>query len=238
MEPTAQVTTVDALLRLLVTMVLSGCIGAEREAQERPAGLRTHVLVGVGSCLFTLVSVMMAEWHGDPGRIAAQIVTGIGFIGAGTIWLRGDVIRGLTTAASIWTTAAIGMVVGAGYYALGAMGTLTVLIALSGLRFVERFLTHRAGGQTHIVDCELPSSPEILWRLLTALGDLRARLLQVESLPSGDSDFHRLRLTVNLSGRVTPEQLLESLVRAGAVSARFYDATDETAPDTTRSRHR
>jgi putative Mg2+ transporter-C (MgtC) family protein len=227
--------TGEAILRLLLTMLLSGCIGAEREAHERPAGLRTHVLVGVGSCLFMLLSLAMTEWRGDPGRIAAQVVTGIGFIGAGTIWLRGDVIRGLTTAASIWATAAIGMVIGAGYYALGVVATLTVLTALIGLRLVERWLVQRVGGQVHTVDCELPPSPEVLWQMLTALGELRARLLQVESLPSGDSDFHRLRLTVNLSGRIAPEQLLQALLRAGAASARFSEPSPEK-PDDIRGR--
>lgn len=225
------VPTSEAILRLLLTMLLSGCIGAEREAHERPAGLRTHVLVGVGSCLFTLLSLSMAEKHGDPGRIAAQVVTGIGFIGAGTIWLRGDVIRGLTTAASIWTTAAIGMVVGAGYYLLGTVATLMVLTALIGLRLVERWLVRRLGGQVHTIDCELPPSPEVLWQMLTALGELRARLLQVESLPSGDSDFHRLRLTVSLSGRIAPEQLLQALLRAGAASARFSEPSPEKPDD-------
>ena len=217
------VATWEAVLRVLLTMLLSGLIGAEREAHERPAGLRTHVLVGVGACLFMLLSLAMSELGGDPGRIAAQVVTGIGFIGAGTIWLRGDVIRGLTTAASIWATAAIGMLVGAGWYALAIIAAVTVCSAWTVLRRVVRLLGKRLAGQTVIVRCELPDSREACWQLLTALSNLRARLLQMENLTSGDTDFYRVRLTLNLSGRITLDELLQALLRAGAISARIEE---------------
>lgn len=214
------VSDLEAVVRIFLVIVLSGLIGAEREAHERPAGLRTHVLVGVGSCLFMLLSLSMTKLGGDPGRIAAQVVTGIGFIGAGTIWLRGDVIRGLTTAASIWATAAIGMLVGAGWYSLAIVAALTVFSSLTVLRRVERILVQKLAGQTVVVQCELPPSPESLWQLLSALSELRARILQVENLPSGDTDFQRVRLTLNLSGRVTASQLIQALLKAGAISAR------------------
>ncbi|MGQ9463935.1 MAG: MgtC/SapB family protein [Candidatus Fervidibacter sp.] len=214
------VSELEAVARIFLVIVVSGLIGAEREAHERPAGLRTHVLVGVGSCLFMLLSLSMTKLGGDPGRIAAQVVTGIGFIGAGTIWLRGDVIRGLTTAASIWATAAIGMLVGAGWYSLAIVAALTVFSSLTVLRRVERILVQKLAGQTVVVQCELLPSPENLWQLVSALSELRARILQVESLPSGDTDFQRVRLTLNLSGRVTVSQLIQALLKAGAISAR------------------
>lgn len=214
------VSTWEAIARILLTMLLSGLIGAEREAHERPAGLRTHVLVGVGACLFMLLSLSMTELGGDPGRIAAQVVTGIGFIGAGTIWLRGDVIRGLTTAASIWATAAVGMLIGAGWYSLSIVASLAVFAVLTALRHLERMLVQRLAGQTVVVQCELPQSPETLWQLLSTLSELRARLLQVENLPSGDTDFQRVRLTLSVSGRVTTAQLLQAVLKAGAISAK------------------
>src|SRR5919198_6376997 len=110
----------ELVLRLALTVVLCGAIGLEREARAQVAGLRTHILVGLGAALFTLVSAYAfdASEPGtriDPTRIAAQIVTGIGFLGAGTIIRQGLTVRGLTTAASLWIVAAVGMAAGAGY---------------------------------------------------------------------------------------------------------------------------
>ena len=129
----------DVLVRLLVAAVLGGAIGAERELREHDAGLRTHTLVAVGSALFTIVSAYawtdfnFSARNGityDPTRIAAQIVTGIGFLGAGAIIRQGLSIRGLTTAASLWVVAAIGMASGAGYYSGAAVATIVVPVSL------------------------------------------------------------------------------------------------------------
>jgi len=125
---------VDLALRLIVAAALGAMIGAEREIHGHPAGIRTHMLVALGSGLFTVLSI-----HGfgqgpgagiDPTRIAAQIVSGIGFLGAGAILKDGIVIRGLTTAASLWATAAVGMAAGAGEYVIGTVGAGVVLISL------------------------------------------------------------------------------------------------------------
>src|SRR3989441_11383310 len=99
------------MLRLLVALVLGAIVGLERERVERAAGLRTVTMVSLGACLFTIVGAYGFS-QTDPSRVAAQIVTGIGFLGAGTIFLRKDLVRGLTTAATIWTVAAIGMAAG------------------------------------------------------------------------------------------------------------------------------
>src|SRR5437660_3408021 len=117
------------MLRLTVSLLLGGLIGLERERQERAAGLRTVTMVSLGSCLFTLVGAYGFGMPGrvDPTRVAAQVVTGIGFLGAGTIFLRRDLVRGLTTAATIWTTAAVGMAAGAGAYFISFFTTLLVL---------------------------------------------------------------------------------------------------------------
>jgi putative Mg2+ transporter-C (MgtC) family protein len=134
-------------LRLVLTVVLCGAIGFEREVRDQPAGFRTHILLGLGATLFTLVSAYGFEpftraalgsggLQFDPTRISAQIVTGVGFLGAGAIIRRGGDVRGLTTAASLWATAAIGMAVGAGYL-FGAAAT-TALAELSGLPEVSR----------------------------------------------------------------------------------------------------
>ncbi len=127
-------TQLDFAARLIVSAALGGLIGAEREIHGHPAGIRTHMLVALGSALFTVMSI-----HGfgqgpgsgiDPTRIAAQIVTGIGFLGAGAILKDGVVIRGLTTAASLWATAAVGLATGAGEYILAGVSAAVILVSL------------------------------------------------------------------------------------------------------------
>ena len=132
----------DMLVRLLLATVLTGLIGFEREATGKAAGLRTHAMVGFGAALFTLVSIAGFD-EGDPGRVAAQIVTGIGFLGAGAIWRSQDNVRGLTTAAGLWAAAAIGMGIGAGLLALGVAGAILTLAVLLGLRRVDQAVARR-----------------------------------------------------------------------------------------------
>ena len=138
----------ESLLRLGLALLLSLPIGWEREAGQKPAGLRTHLLVGLGCCLFVLISLVVAErsaGRGDPGRIAAQVVTGIGFLGGGAILRAGGAIRGLTTAASIWVVAAIGMASGAGYYIGAVLCSLLAFAVLAGLdRWERRIITSRS----------------------------------------------------------------------------------------------
>jgi putative Mg2+ transporter-C (MgtC) family protein len=122
----------EATLLLALAGLLSAIVGIDRE-NHAPAGLRTHMLVGMGACLFTLLSIH-AFPGGDPARIAAQIVTGIGFLGAGTIMQRKGDVHFLTTAASIWVTAAVGMAVGAGEWFLGTTSTLLIWVVLKVIR--------------------------------------------------------------------------------------------------------
>ncbi len=135
----------EVALRLILTVVLCGAIGFEREVRDQPAGFRTHILLGLGATLFTLVSAYGFEpftraalgsggLQFDPTRISAQIVTGVGFLGAGAIIRRGGDVRGLTTAASLWATAAIGMAVGAGYLFGAAATTVLAMATLYALR--------------------------------------------------------------------------------------------------------
>lgn len=138
----------DLGLRLLVAAVLGVAIGIEREIHGHPAGMRTHLLVSLGSAIFTELSIYGFGEPGaqglDPSRIAAQIVSGIGFLGAGAILKEGATIKGLTTAASLWATAAIGLAAGAAQYGIGVAGTVIVIISLWPLnRIAERL--HGAG---------------------------------------------------------------------------------------------
>ncbi|HHX38916.1 MAG TPA: MgtC/SapB family protein [Armatimonadetes bacterium] len=132
----------DVLGRLLVAALCGGIIGFERESADRPAGFRTHLLVCVGSAVYMLTSTMVAGKTHDPGRIAAQVASGIGFLGAGTILKQGSMVRGLTTAASLWVVAGIGLAAGFGRGGAGIafLGTLIVLISLNTLKILERRL--------------------------------------------------------------------------------------------------
>ena len=135
-------TDLQMIVRLLLTLVLSGLIGLERQVHRRDAGLRTHILVALGSCLIMLTSLYVFDIYKDqvaldPVRIAAGVVTGIGFLGAGTIIREPDGVRGLTTAASLWVVAGIGLAVGVGFNKVAIYTTVLVLIVLHFLRYAE-----------------------------------------------------------------------------------------------------
>ncbi|HEX9099713.1 MAG TPA: MgtC/SapB family protein [Candidatus Dormibacteraeota bacterium] len=128
--------------------MLAIAIGAEREYHGHPAGIRTMALVGVGACLFTAMGLEpLFAGRTDPTRIAAQIVTGVGFLGAGAILRHGTDVRGLTTAATIWVVAAMGMVIGFGFFTIGIFTTVLVLVTLVAIRPLEKRLFHRAEGR-------------------------------------------------------------------------------------------
>jgi putative Mg2+ transporter-C (MgtC) family protein len=129
----------ESFLRLTVAAVSGGLIGIEREITEKTAGLRTHMLVCIGSCLFTIAGIFGFA-HTDPSRVAAQIVTGVGFLGAGAILREGLLVHGLTTAASLWVTAAVGLAVGTGMYSVGAFAVVVTLVSLWVLRPIRRRL--------------------------------------------------------------------------------------------------
>ena len=156
----------ESLLRLALAAVLGGLIGMERELREREAGLRTHLLVAVGSALFTIVSAYGFDAflesgadvvQTDPTRIAAQIVTGIGFLGAGAIIRQGFSVRGLTTAATLWVVAAVGLAAGAGYYSAAVITTALVLVALYPLRIVAFRIVRRFRVEDGRLLVELPA---------------------------------------------------------------------------------
>jgi putative Mg2+ transporter-C (MgtC) family protein len=186
----------ETFLRLAVAAVLGGVIGLERELDEKAAGLRTHMLVSAGSALFTLVSAygfadILAVSGSqvlvrlDPSRIAAQIVTGIGFLGAGVIFRQGFTVRGLTTAASLWLVAAIGMASGAGYWAGAVLATVVGVISLRPLEWVKaRAIPQRAATQL-LVELKDDSTAGDVLDAVERSGDLLAlrrdgRRLEIE----------------------------------------------------------
>jgi putative Mg2+ transporter-C (MgtC) family protein len=219
----------EVALRLVVAAALTGAVGLEREFRERAAGLRTHIMVGVGSALFTLVSAYGFNAflqsganvvRADPSRIAAQIVTGIGFLGAGAILRQGLSIRGLTTAAGLWVAAAIGMAVGAGYYSAALLGTGVVLVGLGPLRLAEGWVMARRRREAGSLEIDLrPDQP-----LAPVLGVLEGRRARVSRIQLEEEEEGReLRIEVTLPPGVSGRDLVEELTRLDEVTAVRWD---------------
>lgn len=138
-----EITWQVSLVRILVSFFIGMLIGIERETHDQPAGLRTHILISIGSTIVMLISIFIPQTftnlqNGDPGRIAAQVVSGIGFLGAGAILKYGADVKGLTTAASIWAMAALGLAVGAGMYIVSFIGAVVILFALTIMNLFEK----------------------------------------------------------------------------------------------------
>jgi putative Mg2+ transporter-C (MgtC) family protein len=203
----------ELLGRLLLAAVLGGAVGAERELADQPAGLRTHMLLTIGACLFTLVSAYGFGGSADPSRLAAQIVTGIGFLGGGAIVRYGLTIRGLTTAASIWATTAIGVAVGAGRYLLATGGTLLVVGTLFGLRAVRDVLRRWSVSREEFVLSTRPGFDVELIAEVARREQVAVRGLERQETDSGG----RIVLVAKLPPRYRPERLIDALTRLEGV---------------------
>jgi putative Mg2+ transporter-C (MgtC) family protein len=204
----------ELLGRLLLAAVLGGAIGAERELNDQAAGLRTHMLLTIGACLFTLVSAYgFGAGPRDPSRLAAQIVTGIGFLGGGAIVRHGLTVKGLTTAASIWATASVGVAVGAGQYVLGVGGALLVSVTLLGLRRVGALLQRWGVSREALVLTTRPGFD--VKRIMEAVRDEQAELRGLDRQEGDGED--RIALVVKLRPRYRTEQLLDVLGRLDGV---------------------
>jgi len=180
----------DVLVKLLVATALGGLIGWQRETRERPAGLRTHILVCVGSAVYTLASVRFLHLGSDPSRVAAQVATGMGFLGAGTIIRHGNVVRGLTTAASLWAVAAIGIcaAMGGKAYWIAALASGLVLLTLTALHRAESKLGHH--DPRGVLTVQLRGGPD---RVRIALGTIQSCGAAVESFELSDLLSHGVR---------------------------------------------
>ncbi|SDE40036.1 putative Mg2+ transporter-C (MgtC) family protein [Paenibacillus sp. UNCCL117] len=219
-------------LRLLLSMLLGGLIGFEREQSSRAAGLRTHMLVCLGSTLIMLLSMYgfseftkLANVQRDPARLAAQVISGIGFLGAGTILYTGKAITGLTTAASLWVVAAIGLAIGAGFYYAAGLACLLALISLFGLHVVEkRYMAHKKTRSLRIEAADIPSLLGRVSHLLAGKGcDIKK--WSVEEIPGDGGDIRMMQITLDLrlTKKTHAAQTIEELLGIEGIRAVSMD---------------
>ncbi len=200
-------------IRILAAFLIGGLIGWQREMAEKPAGLRTHILVCVGSTLMTIVSIStFGKMGADPARITAQIVSGIGFLGAGTIFRYGPTVTGLTTAASLWAISGIGIALGAGAFFIGLVATGFIFLTLWLLEYLEkRFLKRRA----FVIHLRVLREPGIVERLEAKLETLGIRIERIKVQEEEGKLFCTLHVHTPLSRKavevISALQTIEAL---------------------------
>lgn len=199
----------DITLRLVVAMVLGGIIGLERDYRAKDAGFRTHFLVAIGSALFTLISMYgFTDGVKDTSRVAAQVVSGIGFLGAGLIVFQKNVIRGLTTAAGLWVTAAVGMACGVGQYYMAVFVTALMLI---GLELLSHFVPHI--GLTNVqVSFTSPSRK----MAVDAIQEIRSLVVEVYNYDmkekrTSSGEIYEVQMTLKIKRGQRNDHLLDCL---------------------------
>ncbi|NMB38405.1 MAG: MgtC/SapB family protein [Firmicutes bacterium] len=209
----------SVFLRLITSFLLSGLIGLERESHGRPAGFRTHILVGLGSTLIMIISAYGFNDLGisyDPGRMAAQVISGVGFLGAGTILREGVNIRGLTTAASLWSVAGIGLAVGIGLY---APAIITTLFIIGTLILLKKFDPIHA---LHTLKITTIDQPAQLVEVFAVLADHNISVKQM-MLTSGENTSLHLELIIDTKNKKQIEKLLVNLNEIKEVSKAFIE---------------
>ena len=200
---------VTYFIRLLIALAVGGAIGLEREFKGKPAGMRTNILICMGSCLIMIISIEVARTAvrvGDPGRIAAQVITGIGFLGAGTIIRSRFHVSGLTTAATIWVLSALGLAIGAGHIILAIAGAVLITVTLTFIGFAETAINKRR--YTHTLQLLLDSKVGIVGSILEVFTsmDIPSKALEVKR--SGDNWTATFEYTVPMEKH---HRLIETL---------------------------
>jgi putative Mg2+ transporter-C (MgtC) family protein len=223
-ESAPELAPLDMLARVLGSALLGGLVGLERELKSRPAGFRTHILVSLGACLFTMGGAYGARaFYGaegtadiDPTRVAAQVVAGIGFLGAGAIIRTGANVQGLTTAAALWVTAAIGLAVGLGFWGGAVAVAGATVTALYGLKWLEQGPIKRLGKERFrfVMDAE---SALTISDLAVAIESCRGRI-EMFHLDADDAGTRRIELVVRLGGGGHPDDLSNALLAVDGVS--------------------
>ncbi len=220
----------EVVLRLTLAMIIGGIIGLERERGNRPAGFRTHTLVCVGSALVFLTSeYVFSVYHElvnmDPTRLAAQVISGIGFLGAGTIMHYGANIKGLTSAATLWVVACLGLAIGAGFYWGAVAATVIVYITLILLKKLEVSIFKNR--DTVEISVNLKNIPGQIGKVTELMGRLNIQIKDINITPSEESWINVIFL-VNLPPAITRKTLLTELSQMEGVLIDWEDEIDDT----------
>ena len=208
-----EVTYLAVIIRIAAAFLLGGILGLERGLKHRPAGLRTYMLVSIGACMIMLINQYIFQVYqtGDPVRMGAQVVSGIGFLGAGTIIVtRRNQIKGLTTAAGLWAAAAVGLAVGIGFYEAAIVGSVLIFLTLTAVRSLDQHI-HRAN-QAFEIYAELDNSVSIgqFVRSVRSMGvDIES--IQLDREYSAENGLRSLVASVKAEKKTTRDDILENL---------------------------
>lgn len=197
------------ILRLVVAAILGGIIGSERSGNRHEAGLRTHIIVCLGAAAVMIIGEQLhINYDGDPARLSAQVISGVGFLGAGSIILDGSRIRGITTAAGIWTTACVGIVVGAGYFLTAISVVALMMIAMLGLRSLTQKLQNRSSRHLIEIDCKTRDGVR---DILAILSDNMAKIKSVK-FGKSDGEIQKVTIDFSITNEVDFDQLVAEIV--------------------------
>ena len=208
-----ELTLLSIVIRIVVAFLLGGILGLEREIKSRAAGLRTYMLVCVGSCMIMLANQYIYQEYnvGDPVRMGAQVVSGIGFLGAGTIIVtRRNKITGLTTAAGLWASAAVGLCVGIGLYEAAIVGSVLIILILTAVHCLDGYIRKRSQNLDLYLEVETSVSIGQLTKQIRALG-LKIDSIQIDKEYSVDNTLRALVLSVHPQKKIKRQELLDQL---------------------------
>lgn len=224
------ISDIEVIARLVLSAVIGGMIGVEREVQKRPAGLRTHILVSLGSALVMLISMYGFDGMGDPARLAAQVVTGVGFLGAGTIMKTGNDIKGLTTAASLWISSGIGLAIGNGYYMGGIVTGTIVMITLMSLRRIEKKIVKRNSTLLEIIGIRRVG---LIGEIGTYLGKCDVEIDDIKIInketDQEDNIFMELHITLKPCSKKNLEYAFNGIFEIEGITSVIYEGNNLNA---------
>lgn len=208
------ITETQIILRVLVGAVLGAAVGLERERSDQPAGLRTHMILVIGATLAMVLSVNLGYLYAregtpaDPARLAAQVISGIGFLGAGAILRYGFTVKGLTTATSLWTMAIVGLTVGAGYYLIGVIATVLMLVVLAFLNILEKRFVRTS--VSRFIQVEADYQKGVVKSIRKIVQKFSEDLLSFTI----QKHIKNKRLRIQVVARISRDQILEELIES------------------------